>query len=60
MLSLFLRAVTNSAHGGFDLSGLEMPADDLDQTWGRLKAETITTYLAQYYDLFVKDRVDVR
>lgn len=50
---------TNSAYGGFELSGLEMPKDDLDATSGRIKAETIADYLLLYFERFVKDRVNV-
>lgn len=52
--------LTNSAWGNFEYSTSPMPRDDLTETDGRIKAETVSDYLQDFFETYLEGRLDIR
>lgn len=51
--------LTNSAWGNFEYSWLDMPKDDFKETDGRIKAETVSDYLEDFYKIYLEGKLNV-
>jgi hypothetical protein len=52
--------LTNSAWGNFEFSTKPMPKDNLTETDGRIRAETVSDYLQDFYEIYLEGRLDVQ